>query len=66
MVTASSLLLFSCSPTPIQSNYVNNRAPLVQKPYIQLPLGAIRANGWLEEMLIRQRDGATGQLDQLY
>lgn len=66
MVATSSLLLFSCSPTPIQSNYVNNRAPLVQKPYIQLPLGAIRANGWLEEMLIRQRDGATGQLDQLY
>ncbi|WP_246269604.1 beta-L-arabinofuranosidase domain-containing protein [Chitinophaga oryzae] len=39
---------------------------LRQNPYRELPLGAIRADGWLKEMLLRQKSGATGQLDQLY
>lgn len=47
-------------------NYQNNRYPLVQKPYMELPLGAIRANGWLREMLDRQKSGASGQMDKLY
>ena len=47
-------------------NYPNNRYPLVRKPYMELPLGSIRAKGWLLEMLQRQKDGATGQLDMLY
>ena len=47
-------------------NYPNNRYPLVRKPYMELPLGNIRAKGWLLEMLQRQKDGATGQLDVLY
>ena len=46
--------------------YPNNRYPLIRKPYIELPLGNIKAKGWLLEMLQRQRDGATGQLDKLY
>ena len=37
-----------------------------RNPYRELPLGAIRPKGWLREMLVRQRDGATGQLDSLY
>ena len=46
--------------------YVCNRAPLAPKAYAELPLGAIRARGWLLEMLERQRSGATGQMDRLY
>lgn len=46
--------------------YGNNRAPLAPKAYVELPLGAIRAQGWLLEMLERQRAGATGQMDRLY
>lgn len=45
---------------------VPSRAPLQQNPYMELPLGAIKPQGWLREMLIRQRDGATGNLDKLY
>lgn len=47
-------------------NYINNKAPLKLKPYIELPLGSIKPNGWLHEMLVRQKDGATGQMDKLY
>lgn len=49
-----------------RSNYQNNRAPLKSKPYIELPLGAIKPDGWLKEMLLRQKNGSTGQLDKLY
>lgn len=47
-------------------NYLNNRHPLVSKPYIELPLGSIKANGWLLEMLNRQQQGLTGNLDKYY
>ena len=47
-------------------NYPNNRAPLAPKAYVELPLGAVRAKGWLGEMLERQRSGATGRMDELY
>ena len=51
---------------PVQANYPNNRFPLVQKPYIELHLGSVKAGGWLKEMLERQKTGATGQMDKLY
>lgn len=35
--------------------FAHNRAPLAPKAYAELPLGAIRAQGWLLEMLERQR-----------
>ncbi|MDF9826213.1 DUF1680 family protein [Ereboglobus sp. PH5-10] len=47
-------------------NYPNNRFPLARKPYVELPLGSIKAKGWLHEMLQRQKTGATGQMDTLY
>ncbi|RZJ81314.1 MAG: hypothetical protein EOO20_25260, partial [Chryseobacterium sp.] len=39
---------------------------LIKNPYQELSLGSIKAKGWLEEMLIRQKNGATGKLDALY
>ena len=46
--------------------YIHGRAPLRQNPYTELPLGAIKPQGWLKEMLTRQKNGATGNLDSLY
>lgn len=43
-----------------------NRQHLHPRAYAELPLGAIEAEGWLYEMLDRQRKGLTGNLDELY
>ena len=48
------------------SHYMNNRAPLVSTPFVELPLGAISPQGWLKEQLIRQKNGMTGHLDSIY
>ena len=49
-----------------QNNYINNRAPLKPKPYIELPIGTIKPRGWLKEQLLIQSKGSTGNLDELY
>lgn len=51
---------------PPGSQYMNNRAPLVEKPYMELPLGAIKPEGWLKQQLISQKEGLTGNLDTAY
>lgn len=58
--------LLAGQPQTAASNYPNNRYPLLPKPYIELPLGSIEARGWLHEMLLRQKNGASGQMDRLY
>lgn len=43
-----------------------SRAPLMQNPYIELPIGSIKPHGMLLEMLNTQRTGLTSQLDTYY
>lgn len=62
----AALFLSAATATAENKNYTGNRAPLVQKPLIELPIGAIKADGWLLEMLKRQATGATGHMDELY
>lgn len=50
----------------INGNYTNNRYPLIIKPYIELPIGAIKPTGWLEEQLKRMANGMTGNMDTIY
>lgn len=47
-------------------HYITNQAPLVAQAYTALPLGNIKAEGWLQKMLELQRDGLTGHLDSIY
>lgn len=46
--------------------YISNRYPLVNTQYMEMPLGSIRADGWLLEQLKRQKSGLTGHLDEVY
>ncbi|WP_431213492.1 beta-L-arabinofuranosidase domain-containing protein [Puia sp. P3] len=46
--------------------YLQNRAPLQQKPFLDLPFGAIRPAGWLRQQLVDMKNGMAGRLDQLY
>jgi len=49
-----------------QSTAPLQKPALRKNPYLELPLGAIKAEGWLKEMLVRQKTGSTGNLDKLY
>lgn len=59
-------MAFSAMAGATESRLVTNRAPLVPSEYVELPLGSIKAEGWLKEMLLRQASGATGHMDELY
>jgi DUF1680 family protein len=61
--------LISCSkisPQESSPNYLQNRPPLVLKPYLELPLGSIKPDGWLLEQLKTMKNGLTGHLDEYY
>lgn len=60
------LAILTCGCKKTNVNYINNPAPLHPNRFIELPLGSIRAEGWLKEMLIRQKNGLTGHLDEYY
>jgi hypothetical protein len=64
----SALLLVSISVKgqEPQSLYQNNREPLLSKPFIELPLGAVKPEGWLKDQMLRMKNGMTGSLDTLY
>lgn len=48
------------------TNYIANQPPLVPQKYVELPLGAIRPQGWLKEQLTIMKNGSTGHLDEYY
>jgi len=52
--------------TDSASPYLQNRAPLIAKSYIELPLGSVRPEGWLLQQLQVMKTGMTGHLDELY
>jgi hypothetical protein len=70
LILPAILIGFACNALAQTDNsiaaYTAAKAPLRQSPYIELPLGAIKPQGWLREMLIRQKNGSTGNLDKLY
>ena len=49
----------------VNSFYVSNRAPLVPQSFIKLPPGTITPEGWIGEILDRQRNGMNGRLGEI-
>ena len=45
--------------------YVGNREPLLASPFIKLPIGAIRPEGWVRRQLELQADGFIGHLTEI-
>ena len=49
-----------------KSHYLDNRAPLVEKRFMELPIGSVKPEGWLKDQMERMAYGMTGHLDELY
>lgn len=50
---------------PENGFYLGNRLPLQASAYIKLPVTTIKPEGWLKEVLVRQRDGLNGNLGSI-
>lgn len=64
-----SLLLFGCLSMSLQgqnTNYIANKTPLVNTPFVALPLGSVEAKGWLLTQLKLQKEGLTGNSEIIY
>ncbi len=54
-------------PDTSQTNrfYPGNRPPLLPSPFIKLPIGDIKPQGWVRKQLELQADGFTGHLNEI-
>lgn len=50
----------------IKTDVLQNRAPLEPNPFLELPIGSIKPDGWLKNQLLAMKNGSTGHLDSLY
>jgi hypothetical protein len=47
------------------ANYISNRSPLQPLHFSKLPVGAVKPGGWIEKMLLLQKEGLNGRLGEI-
>jgi hypothetical protein len=47
------------------SHYISNREPLIRTPFIKLPVGSVKPQGWLLKQLELQAQGFHGHLNEI-
>jgi len=60
------LTFLPCSMDAQNTNYISNKSPLIEVPFTALPIGTVKADGWLLNQLKLQKDGLTGNAETLY
>lgn len=58
--------VFSLTTNAQNTNYITNKSPLIEVPFTALPIGTVKADGWLLQQLQLQKDGLTGNAETLY
>jgi len=66
LILLSGLFLTAQKTAAQNTNYTGNKAPLIDVPFTALPIGAVKADGWLLKQLQLQKDGLTGNAETLY
>ena len=58
------MLVASCSQQASETEkpHLQNRLPLVAKAYMELPVGAVKPEGWLLQQLQLMKEGMTGRV----
>ena len=59
------LLILSVGGSAENRFYQGNRTPLAASPFIKLPVGAIRPEGWLRTQLELEAEGFSGRLSEI-